>query len=154
MTTTKTTLFAILGMLLLFINSLSAQEETNQINIATQDLILNTDKIIFENDQLKVSVRKLDVLDDKDGIHHERVTFQYVNKTSTPISFKFNKLNIYNESSGRGEGNSHMIELPGNTTKEYSQTNKTKSYYSFQKDLKGTIKAELKYIILNKITIS
>lgn len=146
--------FFILGLLLTYNNTMIAQEEVSQVNIAVQDLVLNTEKVVFENNELKVSLHKVELEDVQNGFHHERITFHYTNKTSEILKVKFNKLNIYSGSTSRGEGRLFEIELDGNSTKEYSQVNKGKTYYSFSKDLKGTIKAELKFIILNNIIIS
>jgi hypothetical protein len=154
MSVIKCTFFAILGLLLLSSNTICAQEEVSQKNIIVKDLVLNAEKVIFENHQVKIAIRKEELFDTLNGMHHERVTFHYTNKTNTAISLQFNKLNMYEGSSARGEGKVHKIDLPANSNKIYSDIHKSKSYYSFSKDLKGTIRAELMFIVLNNIIIS
>lgn len=143
----------IIGFLSLLTVTVNAQSEINPQKITIQELNVNAENVIFSNDKIEILVQKQIVLDSKNGIHHERVTFAFVNKTDQSLTLNFNKLNMYRGSSSTGEGQDYSVTISAHSSKTYSAENNGKTFYSFSKDLKGTIKAELQYIILNNIEV-
>lgn len=147
-------LLLIIGLLTFSSYKVNSQEEIVSARIEVAEIQSNTEAIVFENDQLIITAHKIVVLDAKNGIHHERITFDYTNKTDNQLTLSFKKFNLYSGSTSTGEGAEMTIILESNSTKKYSEIFKSKLFYSFSKDLKGTINAELQYVILNKISLS
>ena len=99
----------------------------------------------LENDSLAINYKLLEVNDPSMGIHHARIIFQYVNKTSNELTVSFGRVITYNDSeAAKPQEKNYTVTIPANGAVSYDETTKNdKKFYVFAQDKKQTIKKTL-----------
>ncbi|MCC6703056.1 MAG: hypothetical protein IT221_16110, partial [Fluviicola sp.] len=99
----------------------------------------------LENDSLAINYKLLEVNDPSMGIHHARIIFQYINKTSNELTVSFGRVITYNDSeAAKPQEKNYTVTIPANGAVSYDETTKNdKKCYVFAQDKKHTIKKTL-----------
>ncbi len=110
-------------------------------------------KVEYKDIQIQIESKTIIYESIKDGIKHERIVFRYTNLSNQNITITFNRNLVYNGicyGCDKPEKN-YSVQLNAKEVKEFSDVNKSKTFYFFSKDLKGTIKKTLDSFQLTNI---
>lgn len=95
----------------------------------------------YQDNQLKIESATIQYVDPKTGMNQERIVFRYTNLGGKKLKVTFGRKMMYNGVCYGCEktDKSYEVELNPNESKEYSEQNRSKTFYIFSKDNKGTI---------------
>lgn len=100
---------------------------------------------IYKNESLIVSFKTINYTSPSNGHQHERVVFNYENRSNNTIDVTLNRAHYYGNQCYGCEGGelTYNLILPPKTTETFDKKNTSKTYYIFKKDLEGFIKKSL-----------
>lgn len=108
----------------------------------------------YSDSKIQIDFAKVNYFDDKHGINHKRIVFQYTNKTNQELEINFSRIHVYDQQALTSSPEREFsIILAANETSSYSEGNKKdKTYYIFKKDDNNFIHKKLTSFDLVNIT--
>jgi hypothetical protein len=99
---------------------------------------------VYESEKVIVSSANYLYSPTGQGINHDRIIFEYTNKSTEPITLVLSFDLDYGSTSSSGSENSYELVLAPKETKRFNtDENLTKPFYIFHNDRDGFIKAVL-----------
>lgn len=137
-----------------FILLFSYAQDSQQITI--QPLTLKTDEavVVYQDSLLKISVVKIDYLNQADGISHERLNYVYENLSSKKLTLTLTRSLAYNQEEIKSTDMKEVsIEIEAQSTINMFTNPKDKRCYTFSKDYKNTIQKQLTKVEISNIKV-
>jgi hypothetical protein len=128
--------------------------QDGRLEVSVNTLTSNEVYTVYQDSLVVITLKKVNYLNEQDGINHERISYSFLNLTDKLHSVTFKRSLVYENSiSLTGDSNEVNLVLNPFERLDMDSNPRNKVLYSFSKDHKNTIKKQLQSVVISNITI-